>query len=242
MKLNVFSTTDELYKAFADFFVKCTHEAITANNRFTVALSGGSSPKKLYELLASEEYRKQIEWAKVYFFFGDERYVEHTHADSNYLMAKNAFLDALNIKEEQVCKVDTSLDPKSAALYYERSICNFFGEETCFDLVILGLGDDAHTASLFTGTPIIWVDEELVKEVYLEDKQAYRISMTASLINKAKHIAFLAFGENKANAMKAVFEAPKDIDKYPAQLIQPVNGDVQWFVDNAAVSKLKKTT
>jgi len=240
MKLNVFSNTEALYKAFADFFVKCAQEAINTNNRFTVALSGGSSPKKLYELLASEAYRKQIDWTKVYFFFGDERYVEHTHPDSNYLMAKNAFLDALNISEDQVCKVDTSLDPESAALYYERFICNFFGEETCFDLVILGLGDDAHTASLFPGTPIIWVDEELVKEVYLEDKKVFRISMTASLINKAKHIAFMTFGANKADAMKAVFDAPKDVAKYPAQLIHPINGDLQWFVDEAAVSKLNK--
>lgn len=240
MKLNVFSHPDELYKAFADFFVKCAQEAIHTNNRFSVALSGGSSPKKLYELLASEAYRKQIDWTKVYFFFGDERYVEHTHPDSNYLMAKNAFLDALNISESQVCKVDTSLDPESAALYYERFICKFFGKETRFDLVILGLGDDAHTASLFPGTSIIWVYEELVKEVYLEDKAVYRISMTASLINKAKHIAFMTFGANKADAMKAVFEAPKDVAKYPAQLIHPKNGDLQWFVDEAAVSKLTK--
>ena len=103
------------------------------------------------------------------------------------------------------------------------------------------MGDDAHTASLFPETKIVWIDEELVKEVYLEDKQAYRISMTAPLINKAKNVAFLAFGNNKADAIKAIFEAEKDISKYPAQLIKPKNGQLQWFVDESAVSKLNKS-
>ena len=243
MKLNVFANTDELYKAFADYFVKCASQAIAENNKFSVVLSGGNSPKKLYELLASDEYKNQIDWTKVFFFFGDERYVAHSHPDSNYLMAKNAFLDALNVKENQVFKVDTSLDPESAALDYERCICQFFTKEKepYFDLIILGLGDDAHTASLFPGTDIVWIDEELVKEVYLKDKQVYRISMTAPLINQAKNVAFLAFGANKADAMKAIFEAEKDINKYPAQLIAPQNGELQWFVDEAATAKLSKS-
>lgn len=169
----------------------------------------------------------------------DERYVAHDHPDSNYLMATTA-LAPLNLSDEQIFKVDTSLDPESAALEYERCLKRHFGQDVAFDLVLLGLGDDAHTASLFPGTSVLFNDENLIKEVYLEDKQVYRITMTAPLINKAKNIAFLTFGEGKADAIKHVLEGEKDITKYPAQLIKPMNGEVQWFVDEAAVSKLSK--
>lgn len=239
MKLNVFKKAEEAILALAEFFVACASEAISKNGKFSVALSGGNSPKKLYELLASADYCSKIDWTKVYFFFGDERYVEHTHPESNYLMAKNAFLDALNINLNQIFVVDTSLDPASAALEYERCIQNFFKHQPQFDLILLGLGDDAHTASLFPGTSIVWIDEELVKEVYLKVKAVYRISFTAPLINQAKNIAFLTFGASKADAIKAVLEADKDISKYPAQLIEPKNGTLNWFVDGEAVGKLK---
>ena len=238
MKLNVFKKADDAIKALADFFVNCANAGILENDKFSVALSGGNSPKKLFELLASADYSSKIDWNKVYFFFGDERYVKHTHPDSNYLMAKSALLDALNINIDQVFVVDTSLDPASAALEYERTIDKFFKHQTQFDLILLGLGDDAHTASLFPGTSIVWIDEELVKEVYLKDKSVYRISFTAPLINQAKNIAFLTFGASKADAIKAVLEFEKDISKYPAQLIEPKNGTLNWFVDEEAVFKL----
>ncbi|MEO5911118.1 MAG: 6-phosphogluconolactonase [Pelobium sp.] len=238
MKINAFNQVDEVIKATADFFVACAKEAIADHDRFSVALSGGNSPKKLHELLTSEEYKNQVDWSKVHFFFGDERYVAHDHPDSNYLMAKTTLLDPLNISEAQVNKVDTSLDPASAAQEYERCICKSFNNNPIFDLILLGLGDDAHTASLFPHTNLLWIDEEMVKEVYLEDKKVYRISFTAPLINKAKHIVFLTFGANKAHAMKAVIEGERNIDQYPAQLIKPTNGTLDWFVDEAAISDL----
>jgi 6-phosphogluconolactonase len=240
MKLNVFENIDALYFAFADFFVECAHTAITANGKFSVALSGGSSPKKLYELLASEAYEKQIDWTKVYFFFGDERDVAHSHPDSNYLMAKNAFLDTLNIKADHIFAVDTSLSPADAALAYQQSIIDFFKGQPNFDLILLGLGDDAHTASIFPGTHLVSEKTALVKEVYLADKAVYRISFTAPLINAAKNVSFFTFGANKADAIKAVLESPTDVLKYPAQLIAPINGQLQWFVDQAAVAKLSQ--
>lgn len=240
MALNIFNNSDEAIKAIAAYFIKLAQQAIIENGQFNVSLSGGSSPKKLYALLASEDLKNEIDWTKVYFFFGDERYVPHDHADSNYLMSYNALFGPLNINENQIFKVDTSVDPATAALSYERSICNHFNQDPIFDLILLGLGDDAHTASLFPNTSLLWIDEELVKEVYLEDKAVYRISMTAPLINKAKNIAFLTFGDGKANALKFVLEAEKDINNYPAQLINPSNGDVQWFIDEAAAAKLDK--
>lgn len=239
MSLNVFKESNEAIEALATLFIKDAKLAIAKNDRFSVALSGGSSPKKLYELLASK-YSNDLDWKKVYFFFGDERYVAQDHPDSNYLMAKTAMLDSLQIADAQVFKVDTTLDAASAALAYQRWICGFFDDAPIFDLILLGLGDDAHTASIFPGTDLVWIDEELVKEVYLADKEVYRISFTAPLINDAKQIAFLTFGANKADAIKSVLEGERDVAKYPAQLVKPTNGKLDWFVDEAAVSKLNQ--
>jgi len=238
MKVNVFNTTEKIIEALAKLIIEIGKKAILDKNQFTFVLSGGNSPKKLFQLLASADYRNQLDYSKVFFFFGDERYVPHNHADSNYLMAKEAMLDALSIPEHRVFKVDTSLDPATAAQDYERHICEFFNDEPVFDFILLGLGDDAHTASIFPNTSLIWIDEEMVKEVYLEHKQVHRISFTAPLINKANHVAFLTFGANKADAIKAVFEQEKHYNKYPAQLINPESGNLYWFVDDAAVSKL----
>jgi 6-phosphogluconolactonase len=240
MKVNVFNTTEKIIEALAKLIIEIGKKAILDKNQFTFVLSGGNSPKKLFQLLASADYRNQLDYSKVFFFFGDERYVPHNHQDSNYLMAKEAMLDALSIPEHRVFKVDTSLDPATAAQDYERHICEFFNDEPVFDFILLGLGDDAHTASIFPNTSLIWIDEEMVKEVYLEDKQVHRISFTAPLINKANHVAFLTFGDNKAEAIQAVFEEVKDYNKYPAQLINPESGNLHWFVDEAAVSKLSQ--
>ncbi|MFD1629958.1 6-phosphogluconolactonase [Pseudopedobacter beijingensis] len=236
MKLNIYKDSDAAIQSIATYLVDLAKKSIAEKGRFDISLSGGSSPKKLYELLA-KNFASDIDWTKVFFFFGDERYVAHDHPDSNYLMATTA-MAPLNLGEAQIFKVDTSLDPESAALDYEKCIKKHFGENVAFDLILLGLGDDAHTASLFPGTDILFNDENLVKDVYLKDKEVYRISMTAPLINQAKNVAFLTFGEGKANALQAILEAEKDITKYPAQLIKPLNGEVQWFIDEAAASKL----
>ncbi|OAQ39271.1 6-phosphogluconolactonase [Pedobacter psychrophilus] len=238
MKTNVFKTPEEIIPSLANYFVNCANEFINKQGKFSVALSGGNSPKKFYELLASADFKSKIDWKKVDFFFGDERYVPQDDPESNYLMAKTSLFDHLDIEDSQIYKVDTSLDPATAAQDYGRCICQYFDDKPSFDFVLLGLGDDAHTASIFPHTSLVWIDEENVKEVYLEDKQVYRISFTAPLINASKNVVFLTFGASKADAIKAVFEGEKNVDLYPAQLIDPENGELQWFVDEAAVSKL----
>jgi 6-phosphogluconolactonase len=237
MEIIIRENIEELIRLNADLFIETANQEIVAKGIFTVALSGGNSPKRMFELLAAD-YKSATDWNKIYFFFGDERYVPADNPDSNYLMAKNAFLDTLEIPEENIFAVDTDVDPASAALEYSKCICLFFDGEPIFDLILLGLGDDAHTASLFPNTTILWADEELVKEVYLEDKKVYRISMTATLINQAKKIAFLTFGEAKAIAVKEVIQGVRDIKNHPAQLIDPCNGVVYWFLDKAAAGFL----
>ncbi len=240
MKINIFNSQEEVLNALANYFVETAASSIASHGQFSVALSGGSSPKKLYELLVSPSFKDKVEWNKVHFFFGDERYVPHTDPQSNYLMAKKALLEPLDLSYKQIFPVDTSLSPEEAAKKYTTDINHYFaGTDVCFDLILLGLGDNSHTASLFPHTPVLHDKTVAVKEVFLEDQQVFRITMTAQLINQAHHIAFLVYGESKALAVHHVLEDKKDIENYPAQLIKTQNGDLQWFLDHGAASQLK---
>jgi 6-phosphogluconolactonase len=241
MDLHIFSTPDDVLSALANYFVERAAQAIERRGRFAVALSGGSSPKKLYELLASPAYRERVQWEQTYFFFGDERNVPHTSADSNYLMAKKALFDPLGVRPGQVFAVDTELEPAEAAAQYCVDIEEFFGEKKAkFDLVLLGLGDNAHTASLFPHTPVLHDKSVSVKEVWLPEQQVFRITFTAPLINQARAVAFLVYGEGKAEAVQQILEQDRDIERYPAQLIEPSSGELAWFLDEAAAKDLQR--
>jgi 6-phosphogluconolactonase len=239
MKINVFETEDEVLNGLANYFVKVAAASIADHGQFSVALSGGNSPKKLYQLLASPLFKNKVEWNKVHFFFGDERYVPQTDSQSNYLMAKKALLEPLDLSFKQIFAVDTSLSPEEAAKKYTTDINYYFaGVDVRFDLVLLGLGDNSHTASLFPHTAVLHDKTVSVKEVFLQDQQVFRITMTAPMINQAHHIAYLVYGDGKAEAVHHVIEDKKDIENYPAQLISPKNGDLQWFLDHKAASLL----
>ncbi|SNC62619.1 6-phosphogluconolactonase [Hymenobacter gelipurpurascens] len=241
MQLHIFSLADEVLGHLADYFVQVARQAIAARGKFTVALSGGSSPKKLYELLASPAYRDQVNWQQVFFFFGDERYVPHTDAESNYRMARLTLLDPLLIAPEQVFAIDTILSPAEAAANYTQTIERFFGDESVqLDLVLLGLGDNSHTASLFPHTPVLHDTSVGAREVFLEDKQVYRITLTAPLLNQARAVAFLVYGPDKAAAVQRVLTEAPNIEEFPAQLIVPTTGELHWFLDESAASKLPK--
>jgi 6-phosphogluconolactonase len=240
MKINVFKTEDEVLEGLANYFVDTAAESISNHGQFSVALSGGNSPKKLYEMLASRKFKGRVEWGKVHFFFGDERYVPHTDPQSNYLMAKKAILEPLDLSYRQIFPVNTSVSPEEAAARYTNDINLYFaGFDARFDLVLLGLGDNSHTASLFPHTPVLHEKTASVKEVFLEDQQVFRITMTAPLINQAHHIAYLVYGESKAEAVHHVIDDERNIENYPAQLIKPMDGDVQWFLDKSAAALLE---
>ncbi|MBK0379794.1 6-phosphogluconolactonase [Mucilaginibacter segetis] len=239
MKINVFKTADEALENIADFFIKCGNEAIAKRDRFTVALSGGNSPKKLHALLVSS-YKDKIDWNKIWFFFGDERDVPQTDERSNYLMAKNTLLDPLGIDPAHVFPVETALGAELAAEKYTSNLIDFFdGENACFDFILLGLGDNSHTASLFPHTSVLHDDTATVQALYIDEVKMNRITFTAPLINNAHHIVFMVYGEGKAEAVKHIIEDDKDIEEYPAQLIvEKPDGDLQWFLDESAASKL----
>jgi len=241
MKINVFKTVQELLVAMADYFVSTAKSSISSRKEFNVALSGGSSPKKLYEILASSDFKHQVEWDKVNFFFGDERYVPADDPDNNALMVKKALFDPLNISSSNIFTINTSLPPEEAAKKYTLTIANHFKDQKIrFDLVLLGLGDNSHTASLFPYTSVLSDKSASVKAVFLEEQNVYRITMTAPLINQARQIAFLVYGEAKTDAVRHVLEDVIDTEKYPAQLIHPEKGDLRWYLDEAAASGLKK--
>ena len=240
MPIHVFTTVQELIKAMADYFVKIAGESISSRGVFNVALSGGSSPKRLYELLASPDFNQQVKWDKVNFFFGDERYVPADDPENNALMVKKALFDPLHISASSIFSIDTSLPPEEAAKKYTLTITNHFKDlKVQFDLILLGLGDNSHTASLFPYTTILTDKSTSVKAVFVKEQNSYRITMTAPLINQARHIAFLVYGEAKAQAVHHVLEDESNPTEYPAQLINPSGGDLEWYLDQSAASGLK---
>src|SRR5690606_702859 len=235
--LHCFPEEDELFGSLADLIVDIANKAIEDKGEFTFVLSGGNSPRKLYELLSSSFYRDKIDWTKVFFFFGDERYVPSNNPESNALMAKETMFDRLPIPDSNIYRVNTSFSPEQAAQGYEEVLEAHFGERIMqFDLILLGLGHDSHTASLFPYSSVLVDMDSAVKAVFVNELNTYRITFTAPLINRAKHIVFLVYGKEKAEAVKHVFGEVHDSQKYPAQLIHPNHGLVYWFMDEDASS------
>lgn len=240
--MHVYKDPETLLPALADFVVEEAKQSVQQQGKFSFVLSGGSSPRKLFELLASDAWRSEIEWKKVFFFFGDERYVPADHPDSNFLMSKKALFDPLNIASNQVFRMNTDLEPAATAQAYEESLKTYFaGKPERFDLVLLGLGDNSHTASLFPHTSVLHEKKAMVKEIYVEEVKMFRITLTAPCINQAARIAFLVYGASKAEAVRHILEDERNIEEYPAQLIHPANGELHWFLDEAAAAQLKKS-
>jgi 6-phosphogluconolactonase len=237
--LLIYKTKSELLEDLAEYVIAIGEKAIEEKDCFNFVLTGGSSPKELYTMLATA-YREKLDWSKVYFFIGDERNVPPGHESYNGLMARKSLLDPLNIASDHIFFVDTTLAPEKAAIEYAKAINEHFGgADLSFDLILLGMGDDAHTASLFPGTTVLDNKEVTVDSVYVEKLSTYRITFTAPLINKAKNIAFLVFGEAKAEAIKHVIEdETKDTALYPSQLIHPIDGGLTFFLDSEAAKLL----
>jgi 6-phosphogluconolactonase len=239
MELYIYKTPDEVIEGLANYFIQTVKTAIKEKNECAVVLSGGNSPKKLYELLASMDYGNQIDWDKVYFFFGDERYVPFNDPGNNGNMVKKALFEPLMIPDANIFYINTAVPPGESAKKYSQRILSYFKNNPVrFDLILLGLGDNAHTASLFPHTPVLKEKKALVSAVYIQELSSYRITMTAALINEAHAISFLVYGDAKANAVHDVLEGEKDFETYPAQLIIPEDGVLHWFLDEDAAKSL----
>lgn len=234
--VTVFETPQDLAEAAARSFVEQANAAIEEFGRFAVTLAGGSTPKRAYELLA-RTHRSNLDWSKVHVFFGDERTVPPDHEDSNYRMARQALLSHVSVGS--VHRMRGELDPSEAAALYEEELTRFFGGPPRFDLVLLGIGEDGHTASLFPGTPALDVRDRWVVENPVEKLDTIRLTLTAPAINAARRITFLVAGEGKAEALEMILEGSADPHEYPASLIQPTDGDLTLMLDRSAAKLLQ---
>jgi len=240
LSVRVYEGPEELAAAAArDFAAKAT-EAIEERGRFAVVLAGGSTPKVAYEILA-RDYAETIDWGRVHAFFGDERSVPPDHEDSNYRMAREALLD--HVPVGGVHRMRGELPPEDAASAYEDELRGFFGAEGLprFDLILLGIGGDGHTASLFPETSALEVTDRLAVANPVLKLDTTRITLTAPVLNAARAVNFLVAGEGKARALKEILEGDADPRMYPAKLVQPPGGPA-WMVDRAAVRLLRAGT
>lgn len=252
-EIRVFQTPEELGQEAAAEILRLADAAVKEKGFFTWALSGGATPRGVYSKLAGRAadvqaipsgYPARFPWSKVHFFWGDERHVPPDHSDSNFGMAKSAMLDHVSIPPENIHRIHAEhADAAEAAADYEQSLRDFFhlepGQWPTFDLILLGLGPDGHTASIFPGTDAIHERSRLVAAPMVPKLKARRITLTFATINQAATILFLVSGGEKADILHRVVEGEEDVEKYPAQGVKPLKGRLMWWADSAAASRLE---
>jgi len=240
--VRVLPTPQELFQAAAEEVVRFAIDAVRQRGRFSVALSGGSTPRGLYTLLAATA-RTAFPWTQTFFFWGDERHVPPDHPESNYRMVQEAMLSKVPVPTANIFRVPGEDDDAArAAETYEQTLRKFFqlrpGEAPRFDLILLGLGPDGHTASLFPGTKGLEERFHLVIANWVEKFRTDRITFTLPVLNNASCVTFLVSGADKADVLREVLEGKAPAEQYPAKLVQPTSGIVIWFLDRAAASAL----
>jgi 6-phosphogluconolactonase len=244
--VELFANGMEIARRAAADVVRIAGDAVAARGVFTIALSGGSTPKVLYALLAEHpSLRNSLPWDKMKVFFGDERHVGPGHADSNFQMATDAMLSKVPFRPHQVHRIKGEYpDTAQAAAEYEEVIRREFdlqaGAFPRFDLILLGMGSEGHTLSLFPGTKALNETQRIVASNWVGKLCADRVTLTAATANNAANVIFMITGADKACALKSVLEGPHEPDQLPAQMIQPANGNLSWLVDEAAGSMLSK--
>ncbi|PUZ19990.1 6-phosphogluconolactonase [Chitinophaga costaii] len=240
MELHIAKDPVQLSENLAAWISNYILEVLQDKPRFSFVLSGGSTPKALYQLLAKPPYNTMIPWEKLDFFWGDERAVPFEDSRNNALMAYNTLLNHVPVKPEQIHVMKTEGDAVASAAEYEKFLEHYFrGQTNTFDLVLLGMGDDGHTLSLFPGTKVVHEDQKWVTAFWLPAQDMFRITLTAPVVNKAACIIFMATGNAKALTLKNVIEGEYNPDLYPSQQIRPSNGSLHWFVDEAAAAAME---
>jgi 6-phosphogluconolactonase len=237
-KLEVVPGEGELARRVADGFVEAAREAIQRRGVFEVSLAGGSTPKAAFDLLAAAPLRERTEWKRIRFFFGDERCVGPDDPESNYRMAREHLFEPLAIAPETIFRIRGEDPPQEAADAYERLLRATLGELPVFDLLMLGMGPEGHTASLFPGTLGQIDPSRLVATTWIEKFGVHRITLTPRTINAARAIVVAAGGESKADALAQVLEGPRNPDLYPSQVLNPASGTLTWIVDREAAKRL----
>ncbi|MBN1261272.1 MAG: 6-phosphogluconolactonase [Anaerolineae bacterium] len=240
-EVRVFETRAALARGVVECVVRVAQTAVATQGRFTWALAGGSTPEAAYRCLAAPPFASQIPWEKVHVFWGDERCVPPGHPDSNYRMARRALLDHVPIPSANVHRIPGERPPQAAALAYEGELRRLFGRSALprFDLILLGMGPDGHTASLFPGVAALQETQSWVVEQFVEHLDARRVTLTPPVINAATGVVFIVAGAGKAARLRDVLEGPYLPDLLPAQVVSPVSGEVRWFIDADAAAELR---
>lgn len=241
MTIEIFSTPDELATGAANFIAGLANRAIAARGQFSIALSGGSTPIAAYRKLAATPFASSLDWQHMHIFWSDERCVPPTDPDSNYLGAKSALLDAVSLPKANIHRIHGELEPDRAAELYRAELAAHFRTSSIpiFDLILLGLGEDGHTASLFPRSQALICGEVPVAENYVAHLESWRVTFTFPLINSSREVAFLVSGESKAEVVKEIIEGGEK--QYPAKAIQPQSGQLTWLLDADAASLLKSS-
>lgn len=244
-RIKIYPTAHGLARAAADRFTSLAREAIASRGQFFVALAGGSTPRRLYQLLTRDEFASNLDWTCIHIFFGDERHVPPDHPESNYRMVRETLLDHISIPEKNVHRIHGEIKPEQAAIEYEQTLVSFFasnqGSEissVTFDLVLLGMGTDGHTASLFAGRSKTQERSCFVVSHFVDKLQSWRVTLTPFTINGASHVIFIVSGKEKAQKLKQVLEGPYKPDALPSQSIKPNRGFLMWLLDAEAASRL----
>lgn len=243
--VKIFPDASAIAQQAANIFVSAAQQAVKERGIFRVAMAGGSTPKALHALLVAEPFRPQLPFDKMQIFFGDERHVPPDHADSNFRMVNETFISKTPIKPEQVFRFKAELqDTEKAALDYEQTLKTQFalkpGELPRFDLMLLGMGNEGHTLSLFPGTTALRDNGRLVVRTWVGKLYTERITCTAPVANNSAAVLFMIAGADKAPALKAVLEGPYEPEQLPSQLIEPLSGKLFFLVDSAAGGMLSK--
>jgi 6-phosphogluconolactonase len=235
--------SDDLARTSAKQFISLARGAVTSSGRFTVALSGGSTPRVLYSLFASPAFKARIDWRRIHFFWGDERCVPPDHSESNYRMVHEALLSKIEIPSENIHRMAGEKEPQLAASEYEDELRRTFqlthGQVPRFELILLGLGEDGHTASLFPGSAALDDTNHLVATAYVEKLKAHRLTLTLPVINAASQVSFLVSGASKSAIVQEILGASSARPDYPAAKVAPANGSLTWFIDTAAAAGLR---
>lgn len=236
----IFSDAEHTANAAATAWIELARQTITERGSFHVALSGGSTPKRLYQLIAQSQDADTLDWQRIHIYFGDERCVPPDHPDSNFGMASDALLSHVDCPSANVHRVAGELGPEQAAETYAKELQTYLPrddqEQTQFDLVLLGIGDDGHTASLFPGTPAL---DEKIKDtsaVYVEKFDSWRVTLTYPIINRSARIWVIATGESKADVIGEVLSSVPQPPRFPIQAIKP-RGELNWYLDTASAAK-----
>jgi 6-phosphogluconolactonase len=248
--IQIFPNPDALADAVARHIVDCAGEAISTAGRFTVALSGGSTPRAAYSRLATRDLSSQLDWQRTHVLWGDERGVPPDDPRSNYRMANEALLDRVPIPARQIHRIRGEDDPEKAAAEYERELRTLFEachserseeslESHALDLVLLGMGEDGHTASLFPGQAAVHETARWVVAVPAPEGTIWRITLTPAVLNTARNVTFVVSGASKAVRLQQVLQGPFTPDVLPAQAIRPLQGRLTWLVDEAAAGRLR---